>query len=143
MSKMTPEEIIGSLRSCAGFVKERGYDACAAVMRIAANEIELRERFFICKYTNDGTFTLRYNEDSGEWEEHKVYMSIDCATEDDFNFLKDCADKQHALPPSEKEDGPGMSSLACPSCGNSVNRRIKPPYCMMCGQKILWDDSSK
>lgn len=37
---MTREELIGSLRSCAELVKEHKLDACAAVMRAAAKEME-------------------------------------------------------------------------------------------------------
>lgn len=37
---MTREELIGSLRSCGELVKEHKLDACAAVMRAAADRME-------------------------------------------------------------------------------------------------------
>lgn len=38
----------------------------------------------------------------------------------------------------------GDTVVCCPNCGKSVinywNRKINPPHCMMCGQKLRWED---
>lgn len=139
---MTREELIGSLRSCAELVKEHKLDACAAVMRAAANRMEDEDKFYTLR-ERDG-LTFRYNEETGEWDKYEVYMSVDCQTEEDFEYLKECVEKQQAKKPCDVDDGWGMTSLSCPSCNNSVinyyNRKINPPHCMMCGQKLKWSD---
>ena len=139
---MTREELIGSLRSCAELVKEHKLDACAAVMRAAADRMEDEDKFYTLR-ERDG-MTFRYNEETGEWDKYEVYMSVDCQTEEDFAYLKECVEKQQAKKTCDVDDGWGMTSLSCPSCNNSVinyyNRKIKPPHCMMCGQKLDWGD---
>lgn len=136
---MKTDEIVNSLRSCADLVKQHKLDACAAVMNLAAGALESAERF---KIVERNGFAVRYNEDSGEWDEYKVYITIDCQSEEDFQYLKNCVDKQQEKEPCEIVDEWGMGPLSCPSCGNSVinyfNKKIKPPHCMMCGQKLLW-----
>lgn len=137
---MTNDEIISSLRSCSDLVKRHGLDACASVMRTAADRLE--EKHTQCSL-EDGLI-FKYNEATGEWDRWEVYMTVDCETEEDFEHLKQCVERQHALPPINKEEAYGMFSLSCPSCGNSVinyyNRRIRPPHCMMCGQKLSWEE---
>jgi hypothetical protein len=139
---MTREELIGSLRSCAELVKEHKLDACAAVMRAAADRMEDEDKFYTLR-ERDG-LTLKYNEETGEWDKYEVYMSVDCQTEEDFAYLKECVEKQQAKKPCDIDDGWGMRSLSCPNCNNSVinyyNRKINPPHCMMCGQKLDWGE---
>ena len=139
---MTREELIGSLRSCAEFVKNKGLDACAAVMRAAADRMEDEDKFYTLR-ERDG-LTFKYNEETGEWDKYEVYMSVDCQTEEDFEYLKECVEKQQAKKPCDVDDGWGMRSLSCPNCNNSVvnyyNRKINPPHCMMCGQKLDWGE---
>ena len=138
---MTRQELIGSLRSCAELVKEHKLDACAAVMRAAADRMEDEDKFYTVR-ERDG-LTLKYNEETGEWDKYEVYMSVDCQTEEDFAYLKECVEKQKAKKPCEIEDD-WTRLLACPNCNNSVinyyNRKIKPPHCMMCGQKLDWGE---
>ena len=140
---MTREELIGSLRSCAELVKEYKLDACAAVMRAAADRMEDEDKFYTVRYERDG-LTLKYNEETGEWDKYEVYMSVDCQTEEDFAYLKECVEKQQAKKPCDVDDGWGMRSLSCPNCKNPVinyyNRKINPPHCMMCGQKLDWGE---
>lgn len=139
---MTREELIGSLRSCAELVKEHKLDACAAVMRAAADRMEDEDKFYTLR-ERDG-LTFKYNEETGEWEKYEVYMTVDCQTEEDFAYLKECVEKQQAKKPCDVDDGWGMSSLSCPNCNNSVinyyNRKINPPHCMICGQKLDWGE---
>ena len=89
--------------------------------------------------------TFRYNEETSEWDRYEVYMTVDCATKEDFEYLKEAVEKQIANKPCDISDGFEMSHLACPNCKNSVinyyNRKIKPPHCMMCGQKLDWEDN--
>lgn len=91
-----------------------------------------------------GGITIRYNEETGEWDRYEVYMSVDCLTEEDYKYLVQCVEKQEGKKPVETDDGWDMTSLSCPRCNNSVinyyNRKIKPPHCMMCGQKLLWEE---
>ena len=139
---MTREELIDSLRSCAELVKEHKLDACAAVMRAAADRMEDEDKFYTVR-ERDG-LTFRYNEETGEWDKYEVYMSVGCQTEEDFAYLKECVEKQQAKKPCDVDDGWGMRSLSCPNCNNSVinyyNRKINPPHCMMCGQKLDWGE---
>jgi hypothetical protein len=91
-----------------------------------------------------GGITIKYNEETGEWDSYECYMSVDCQTEEDFKTLVECVEKQDAKKPAEIDDGWDMRSLSCPRCNNSVinyyNRKIKPPHCMMCGQKLDWGE---
>lgn len=101
---------------------------------------EDEDKFYTVR-ERDG-LTFRYNEETGEWDKYEVYMSVDCQTEEDFAYLKECVEKQQAKKPCDVDDGWGMRSLSCPNCNNSVinyyNRKINPPHCMMCGQKLDW-----
>ena len=91
-----------------------------------------------------GGLSIKYNEETGEWDTYECYMSVDCQTEEDYKYLVECVEKQEGKKPVEIDDGWDMTSLACPRCNNSVinyyNRKIKPPHCMMCGQKLLWEE---
>lgn len=49
--------------------------------------------------------------------------------------------------PRKPVDNPnafGDTVTCCPRCGKTVinywNRKIKPPHCMMCGQKLDWEE---
>lgn len=139
---MTREELIGSLRSCAELVKEHKLDACAAVMRAAADRMEDEDKFYTLR-ERDG-MTFRYNEETGEWDKYEVYMTVDCQTEEDFAYLKECVEKQQAKKPREVEYSWGTRTLACPDCNNPLinycNGKTNPPHCMMCGQKLDWGE---
>lgn len=47
--------------------------------------------------------------------------------------------------PIDRVDTFGDTVLCCPTCKNPVvnylNKSIQPPYCMMCGQKLKWEES--
>jgi enolase len=130
---MTREELIGSLRSCAELVKEHKLDACAAVMRAAADRMEDEDKFYTLR-ERDG-LTLKYNEETGEWDKYEVYMSVDCQTEEDFAYLKECVEKQQAQPVKLTED-----NCFCPNCRFDMMgcyddpEASDPQYCPECGQ---------
>lgn len=50
--------------------------------------------------------------------------------------------KAAGRPPFDKEDAYGNKVTSCPGCGKPVinyyNPSIKPSYCMLCGQKLDW-----
>ena len=50
--------------------------------------------------------------------------------------------KAKAERPVDKSDGFGDKITSCPGCGKPVinyyNPSIKPSYCMLCGQKLDW-----
>lgn len=137
---MTREELIGSLRSCAELVKEHKLDACAAVMRAAADRMEDEDKFYIVRYERDG-LTFKYNEETGEWDKYEVYMSVDCQTEEDFAYLKECVEKQQAQPVKLTED-----NCFCPNCRFDMMgcyddpEASDPQYCPECGQKLDWGE---
>lgn len=132
---MTREELIGSLRSCAELVKKKGLDACAAVMRAAADRMEDVDKFYTVRYEHDG-LTLKYNEETGEWDRYECYMSVDCLTEEDYKCLVECVEKQKEKDFATNENG----AFLCPGCGVEfcVNSRFElPKYCKDCGQKVV------
>lgn len=137
---MTREELIGSLRSCAEIVKEHKLDACAAVMRAAADRMEDEDKFYTVRYERDG-LTFKYNEETGEWDKYEVYMSVDCQTEEDFAYLKECVEKQKAQPVKLTED-----ECICSVCGFDIVQcidypaDIQPKHCPECGQKLDWGE---
>ena len=49
--------------------------------------------------------------------------------------------------PAEIEDGFGNVYAGCPNCGehiiNYLNKKVLPPYCMMCGQAIDWRNDNE
>lgn len=83
-----------------------------------------------------GGITIRYNEETGEWDRYEVYMSVDCLTEEDFKHLVECVEKQKEKDFAANENG----AFLCPGCGVEfcVNSRFElPKYCKDCGQKVV------
>lgn len=63
-------------------------------------------------------------------------------TDEICELFDEAVRKRTDMEPVDKVDGFGDSTTVCPTCGNPVinyyNRKINPPNCMMCGQKLLW-----
>jgi hypothetical protein len=89
-----------------------------------------------------GGITIKYNEETGEWDSYECYMSVDCQTEEDFEYLKECVEKQEAQPVKLTED-----ECLCPECGidiidyfNGLDLDHIPKHCPECGQKLDWSE---
>ena len=58
--------------------------------------------------------------------------------------LKEILDRNTAQSPEEVRDAFGDTRLICPNCRNSVinyfNRSRPPQFCMICGQRLRWED---
>lgn len=98
-------------------------------------------------------FEIQYEPKTGLWEKKKEpYITVEVATEKDYEFLKNRVEKQKAKKPigvdlhgkvSENEH-----KFVCPICENFLAGRrtveetpeLLPGYCCVCGQKIDWSD---
>ena len=61
---------------------------------------------------------------------------------DFWRMVLDALIKAKPEPPIDKGDSFGNKVTSCPGCGKPVinyyNPSIKPNYCMLCGQKLDW-----
>lgn len=73
-------------------------------------------------------------------EELKPYENTGL-TPDQIRELKE---RDTARAPEEIQDAFGDTRLICPNCRNSVinyfNRSRPPRFCMICGQRLQWED---
>ena len=80
------------------------------------------------KYTMTLYWTLKKYEDTG-------------LTPDEINALRE---RDTAKEPEEIRDAFGDGRLICPNCRNSVinyfNRSQPPRFCMICGQRLQWEE---
>lgn len=61
-----------------------------------------------------------------------------------LNDCKKISGRTVSKKPIEKPDAFDNLVTSCPHCGNAIynyfNRRFYPPHCMMCGQKLKWEE---
>ena len=64
-------------------------------------------------------------------------------TNEEVARYKKMKDRDTAKAPEEIQDAFGDTRLICPNCRNSVinyfNRSRPPQFCMICGQRLLWE----
>ncbi len=58
--------------------------------------------------------------------------------------IRELKERDTAKAPEEIQDAFGDTRLICPSCKNSVinyfNRSRPPQFCMICGQRLKWEE---
>ena len=58
--------------------------------------------------------------------------------------IAELKERDTARAPEEIQDAYGDTRLICPNCRNSVinyfNRSRPPQFCMICGQRLRWED---
>ena len=58
--------------------------------------------------------------------------------------IRELAERDTAKAPEEIQDAYGDTRLICPNCRNSVinyfNRSRPPQFCMICGQRLRWEE---
>lgn len=58
--------------------------------------------------------------------------------------IRELKERDTAKEPEEIQDAFGDTRLICPNCRNSVinyfNRSRPPRFCMICGQRLQWED---
>lgn len=58
--------------------------------------------------------------------------------------IRELKERDTAKAPEEIQDAFGDGRLICPNCRNSVinyfNRSRPPQFCMICGQRLQWED---
>ena len=58
--------------------------------------------------------------------------------------IRELKERDTARAPEEIQDAFGDGRLICPNCRNSVinyfNRSRPPRFCMICGQRLQWED---
>lgn len=58
--------------------------------------------------------------------------------------IRELKERDTAKAPEEIQDAYGDTRLICPNCRNSVinyfNRSRPPQFCMICGQRLRWED---
>lgn len=84
---------------------------------------------------------LRCNKD-GVWERYEPYATIECPTEDDYNFLVNAVEKSRKCEGTwEKSDIPG-EKYVCSECGGACwyydfeGDVAKSKFCPNCGAKM-------
>lgn len=59
--------------------------------------------------------------------------------------IRELAERDTARAPEEIQDAFGDTRLICPNCRNSVinyfNRSRPPQFCMICGQRLKWEEN--
>ena len=77
---------------------------------------------------------------TGKMEALRIYKEQGL-TPDQIAELKE---RDTAKAPEEIQDAFGDGRLICPNCRNSVinyfNRSRPPQFCMICGQRLQWED---
>lgn len=65
-------------------------------------------------------------------------------TNEEVERYKQLKERDTAKAPVEMQDAFGDGMLVCPNCGNTVinyfNRSRPPQFCMICGQKLKWEE---
>lgn len=86
---------------------------------------------------------------TGYWSSSKKQDLVDRLSEyedtgltpDEINALRE---RDTAKEPEEIRDAFGDGRLICPNCRNSVinyfNRSRPPRFCMICGQRLQWEE---
>ena len=86
---------------------------------------------------------------TGYWSPSKKQDLVDRLSEyedtgltpDEINALRE---RDTAKEPEEIRDAFGDGRLICPNCRNSVinyfNRSRPPRFCMICGQRLQWEE---
>ena len=58
--------------------------------------------------------------------------------------IRELKERDTAKAPEEIQDAFGDGRLICPNCRNSVinyfNRSRPPQFCMICGQRLMWEE---
>lgn len=115
----------------------------------AADRIEELERELACATIPraENGITFRMNKD-GTWEKYEPYMTIDCPTEEDFEYLKAALEKQHKEPVViVDEQDREFLDYCCPRCKVTLQQKLKAAknatvhkskYCDECGQALDW-----
>ena len=59
--------------------------------------------------------------------------------------IRELKERDTAKAPEEIQDAYGDTRLICPNCRNSVinyfNRSRPPQFCMICGQRLKWEEN--
>lgn len=59
--------------------------------------------------------------------------------------IRELVERDAAKAPEEIQDAYGDTRLICPNCRNSVinyfNRSRPPQFCMICGQRLKWEEN--
>lgn len=65
-------------------------------------------------------------------------------TNEEVTRYRELKERDTAKAPEEIQDAFGDGRLICPNCRNSVinyfNRSRPPQFCMICGQRLQWED---
>ena len=98
------------------------------------------------KHRNDKVFTGQLNisemahDVRKRLEELKAYEDTGLTPEQ----IRELKERDTAKAPEEIQDAFGDGRLICPHCRNSVinyfNRSRPPKFCMICGQRLRWED---
>lgn len=85
----------------------------------------------------------------GYWSPNKKQELVDALaayedTELNPEQIRELKERDTAQSTEEVQDAYGDTKLICPNCRNSVinyfNRGRPPQFCMICGQRLEWED---
>lgn len=86
---------------------------------------------------------------TGYWSPNKKDELVDTLADYENTGLTppeimELKERDTAQSPEEVSDAFGNTRLICPNCRNSVinyfNRSRPPQFCMICGQRLEWED---
>lgn len=113
-------------------------DACDSVCDSDCKNCAIQECFTRLGEYEDTSLTPE--QIKGKAEALKIYQEQGL-TPDQIRELKE---RDTAKAPENVQDAFGDGRLFCPNCRNSVinyfNRSRPPQFCMICGQRLKWED---
>lgn len=93
---------------------------------------QLGYKYHSCDFMDDGVY---------EWANQLSAYEDTGLTPEQIRELKD---RDKSKPPEEIQDAFGDVRLICPNCRNSVinyfNQSRPPRFCMICGQRLKWEE---
>lgn len=93
---------------------------------------QLGYKYHSCDFMDDGVY---------EWANQLSAYEDTGLTPEQIRELKE---RDTAQAPENIQDAFGDGRLICPNCRNSVinyfNRRRPPQFCMICGQRLRWEE---
>ena len=90
---------------------------------------------------------LRMNKDGVFEKYEEPYITIECQTKEDFEFIKKAVERQK--PQKVTHEATLYKCCTCPNCKNVVDKfekwgestvRITHKYCLFCGQRLDWSE---
>ena len=102
------------------------------------------ERYFEDKITVNQVIDFFVDFYIAQCDDERV-EAAELLTNEEVERYKQLKERDTAKAPEEIQDAFGDGRLICPNCRNSVinyfNRSRPPRFCMICGQRLQWEEN--